>query len=109
VRRDIQPEGKNSLQGGISMTSLGESPSRVETSRKTAMGREPGQNVTGKRKSAFEQNPRWPKAWRLISQRLQGEGVRIKASQYDYNQGKSQDTISKVPRYFTKGLKSESR
>ena len=46
---------ENTVQGGVSMTSLEGSSSRGGASRKTAMGREPDQNIAGKRKSAFGQ------------------------------------------------------
>ena len=42
----------------VSMRSLEGSSLGGETLRKTAMGRESGQSVVGKRKSAFERGPR---------------------------------------------------
>ena len=52
----------NSVQDGVSMTSLEGSSSRGRASRKNATGRELSQSVAGKRKDAFGQSPRWPKA-----------------------------------------------
>jgi len=49
---------ENSIQDGVSMTSLEESSSRGGVSRKTVTGCESGQYVAGKRKDAFGQNPR---------------------------------------------------
>jgi len=43
---------ENSIQDEVSMTSLEEKSSRVRASRKTMMGREPGQSVAKKRKCA---------------------------------------------------------
>jgi len=52
----------NSVKSRVSMTSLKESSSRGAASRKIAMERELSQSVAGKRKCAFGQSSRWPKA-----------------------------------------------
>ena len=54
----------NLVRGGVSRISLEESSSRGGASRKTVTGREPDQNVAGRRKGAFGQGLRWPKSWR---------------------------------------------
>ena len=54
----------NSVQGETLGISLKESSSQGEASRKTAMGREPGQSVAGKRNGALMKGLRWPKASR---------------------------------------------
>ena len=54
----------NSVLGEISRKSLEGSSSRGGASRKIATECEPGQSVAGRRKGAFGQGLRWPKAWR---------------------------------------------
>jgi len=50
VWRDIQAEG-NSVQGGVSITSLKDSSLRGEALKKTATGHEAGQSVARKRRA----------------------------------------------------------
>ena len=52
----------NSVQDEISMTSLEGISSRGGALRKAVTGRELGQSVARKRKGAYGQSPRWPKA-----------------------------------------------
>ena len=72
--RVIQAEEKKLNSRWSFKDKLGREFIAGRVSRKTVTGREPGQSVARKRKGAFGQGPRWPKAMAVNQPKALGRG-----------------------------------